>query len=863
MGRTVAKMRASGKSNAAGSTMSLAAQMLIRLRLLGFALVVAQTGTLACAEAPPSSDARFLSGLRQRRLFELAEKYAKGKLASPQIPPVQQADLTIELIRTLAQHAAFARPEDREALWKAARTTAADFVGKNKQHPRLVLIRVQDALTPLFQGELARQELEAGGLPAGGVDGAKAAIREASRLLETLSTELDREIPLRRRATLKEGDLTGDELFSLQHHVQHQLARAQRNLAQFYEAGSADRTAGVQQARETLDAALRQATDDPVLTANLRLDLAICQRLLGEFSDAEQLLKALAPPEIPISVRLPARAELIRLEIDRMRLAEAQKLVEEGRLIDGQASPELDLATLELCLAQLQAASTAKDKATIDKWQKLAAQQARLLTEQHGSYWGRRADQLLVRSLPAGAIESVELLARTADSLYLKGEFDQALAAYDQAADKAGRAGDDKTALELAYKAALVDEGRKEHARASERFCAAAVQFKAQPAAPTAHLRGVWNGAQQVRRDASYEKEYEKLLVELIDTWPASEPAQQARLWQGRLLESRHEWGKAAENYRQVPAESEHFAAAVAAAIGSTKQQLASLADKGSEAQDAARRALVYLRGVVLGRETRLPETWTDTHRAAALAAAEIVLDYLPGEAATAEELLKPALDAAGDAPPDWKTAAQAQLVLALAAQPARRRAAEEKLQAMSEASPAQLLDLLEGLSAVVTRSRPEVRRDMAALELATVALLAPQREKLDKSQARTLDRVHAEALAAANRREEALALFAALAKDNPLDGGIQEAYGELLLAGADKESVAKGLNQWRIVAARSKPRSGRWLKAKYSIALAQSKLGEKDDAAALLEYLLLTPPGLEGTPWKVRCEALFEECRR
>jgi hypothetical protein len=826
-------------------------------------LLCLTSGPAAFAQSPPSSDARFLAGLRQRRLFELAEKYCRDELAAQTIKPVEQADLTIELVRTLAQHAAFARPEERDSLWKADRTTAGEFIRKNDKHPRLILVRVQDALTPLFQGELSRQELEAGGSPPGGVDGAKALVREATRLLEALSSELDREIPIRRRATLKEGDLSGDELFSLQHHVQHQLARAQRNQGLLYEPKSVDRTSSLQQARETLQQALRQSTDDPALAAQMNLDLAVCQRLLGEYDECQQLLRGLEPPGIPTAVRLIARAETIRLAIDRQQLAAAQKLVQEGRLIDGEASAELDLATLELCLAQLQAAAAANDKTGIDKWQKLAAQQARLLTEQHGSYWGRRADQLLVRSLPQGSIGNAELLMRTADSLYLKGELDQATSAYDQAADKASRAGDDKTALELFYKAALVQEERKLHQDAAERFCARAVQFKAQPAAAAAHLRGVWNAAQEVRRDASYEQQYEKLLVELIDTWPASEPAQQARLWQGRLLESRQEWSKAAALYTSVPAESEHYSAAVAAAIPALRKELAALATGGKETQDAARRALAYLRGVVLGPQMRLPDMWNDAQRAAALAAAEIVLDYLPGDAVAAEELLKAGIESAGDAPPEWKTAAQAQLVLALASQPAKRRTAEQLLQEMSEASPAQLLDLLEGLSAVVSRSRPEVRRDMAALELAIVELLSPQRRKLDRTQQLTLDRVHAEALAAANRREEAIRLFAGLANENPLVGGIQEAYGDLLLAGQDKDSLAKGLAQWRIVASRSKPRTERWFKAKYSVALAQSKLGEKKEAAAHLEYLLLTPPGLDGTPWKVRCEALLEECRR
>jgi hypothetical protein len=817
----------------------------------------------AHAQAPPTADARFLAGLRQRRLFELAEKHCRDKLADQKIKPVEQAELTIEFVRTLAHHAAFARPDERDELWKQARSTAAGFIRTQAKNPRLILVRVQEALTPLARGELARQELEAGATPVGGIEAAKAAIRESTRLLEELSDELTREIPLRRRTALKEGDLSADELFSLQNIILHQLARARRNQALLYEPNSADRTSSLTQAKETLTSALSQTTDDSALAAQLRLDLAVSHRLLEEHDACRQLLGELEPPGIPTPVRLAARAEAIRLALDQRRLTEAQKRVEEGRLIDGQASPELDLASLEMCLAQLRAATLANDKVATAKWQNLAAQQARLLTDQHGSYWGRRADQLLLRSLPQGATGNAELLARTADSLYLKGEYDQAVAAYDQAAEKAGQAGDDKSALELAYKAALVQEERKLHRSAAERFCALAVQLKRQPQASAAHLRGIWNAAQEVRRDGAYEKEYEKLLVEQIDTWPESESAQQARLWRGRLYESRREWEKAAAAYTSVPAESEHFAAAVTAAARALKEDLATREPAKQETKDAARKAATYLRGVVLGRQKQLPEKWNDIQRTAALAAAEIVLDYLPGDAGQAEELLTAAIAGAEDAPPQWTSAAQAQLILALASQPAGRGRGEQLLKDMSQASPDQLLDLLVGLSAVASRSRPEARREIASLQLATVKLLAPQRQRLSKENQLALDRVEADALAAANRRDEALRLYERLAKENPSHGGIQEAYGDLLLAGGDKTSLMSAVAQWRVVVARSKPRTERWFKAKYSIALAQSKLGDKAAAAGVLEYTLRTPPGLEGTPWKVRYEALLEACRR
>ena len=140
-----------------------------------------------------------------------------------------QGDLAVELIRTYALHAANSPPDQREELWKLARSTAAEFQRQNPQHPRGILIRMQDALTLLAQGELARQELEAGA--ADPAESARKALREAAKLLTDLDKEIAREIPLRRRGQLKPEELTADELTSLQHNAIHQLARASRNLA--------------------------------------------------------------------------------------------------------------------------------------------------------------------------------------------------------------------------------------------------------------------------------------------------------------------------------------------------------------------------------------------------------------------------------------------------------------------------------------------------------------------------------------------------------------------------------------------------------------------------------------------------------
>src|SRR5687768_16758547 len=118
----------------------------------------------ASATAQQSLDLRFLEGLRQRQLFELATQYCADRLSRIAKDDAAQADLTVELVRTLATHAASLPAGEREPWWTRARVAAREFVSRSPEHPRLMLVRLQDALTPLAEGELSRQEHEAGAL---------------------------------------------------------------------------------------------------------------------------------------------------------------------------------------------------------------------------------------------------------------------------------------------------------------------------------------------------------------------------------------------------------------------------------------------------------------------------------------------------------------------------------------------------------------------------------------------------------------------------------------------------------------------------------------------------------------------------
>ena len=126
-------------------------------------------------------------------------------------------------------------------------------------------------------------------------------------------------IPLASRNTRQPDALTAVELSSLQQNVRYQLARALRNQALCYPAGSADRVAALTQTAKTLEQPLRILPADDPLVARIKIDQSVCHRLLGELGIAATTLNGLDTVDHPASIRLVARAELIRLLITSIK----------------------------------------------------------------------------------------------------------------------------------------------------------------------------------------------------------------------------------------------------------------------------------------------------------------------------------------------------------------------------------------------------------------------------------------------------------------------------------------------------------------------------------------------------------------
>lgn len=815
----------------------------------------------ASAALADARDVQLVAGLRDRRLFELAEKYCQDRLQTPAVDDVTKAELTAELLRTFALHAIHEPPAERARWFKQAHDTAAEFL--RSRPPRGVLVQLQEALTWLAEGELAAAEFRAGVIASGELDRALTPLRTASTALENLDKQLTKEIPLLRRRPLQPGELSADELFTLQQHVLHQWARVARIRGELYPAKSPDRIALVQQAQEILKTPLAQLVPEEPLADQVRLELAISERMLGNLQQASELLALLDQNSKAAELQLAARAERVRTALDARDLQTALQLQQQGRTVAGRASPELDLAWLETYIAAWQLATQQGNKADSQIWQDKAAAMAKFLQQAHGTYWGRRGDQLLVHAL-GGSVggAGVAVLARTADNFYRQGEFDQAAATYEKAADQALAGGDPVTGFELAFKGALVQQQRQLFADAARRLQAVSLKEPGHAQAPVAHLQAALYTAQEVRRNPQAADSYVALLQEHLKTWPEDESSAQAALWLGQWHTAQGQPREAFAGFAATPRSSAKMNEAVPAAAAAAQTWFAGLAESGKSPTAELPAVGAFFQQVLFNGGNRLPERWTPAHREAALALAELRLAYEPSSAAEVESLLSAALQSTTDPPAAWLQEASLQRVLALAVLPGREREAQAAIEQLAGASPQQLLAGVDRLSKIGATAPANLKTVVARLQLQTIALLDTRRNQLQPAERVTLDRVRAEALLLSGKRDDALKIYAQLAKDNADNGPIQEGYGDALLAGNDKPSLEQALDQWRRISARSKARTSRWCKAKYNIALAHFRLGDKPAAVQLLQYTLEAPPGLKDTGWEQAYRDLLKRCQ-
>jgi tetratricopeptide (TPR) repeat protein len=561
-------------------------------------------------------DEAFLAGLRARRLFALAESHCQRRSADQSLSVVERGELTVDWIRTLAEHARHSPAYNRESLLRRVHEVAAQFTTAHPEHSLVFLVRTQEALADAAAGELARLEADASPDPAAERTAARKLCRSAATRLEQLDRQLSEFLPQRFRRGKVADELSVEQLASLQHQIRLQAARAQRGLALAYDESSDDWLAALGRGLQLLEPSLRQLTPEMPLYAPLTLEAATQLRLLGRSDAARTMLARLTPvsqqpalpqpaPALSGSLAWAVLAEQLRTAVGQSRWPEAEQLAARSSPAAINAGDEANRAGTDTRIADRQAGAEgeadpakadwdfARFEALLARWRATTSaarggggevtairQQALALLDQieseHGAYWKHRGDLLLVSIGAATGTRDADLLGRTADSLLAQDRVDEALRTYDQAASAAAAEQDREKAFQWAYKAGLVQQRRERFEDAAERLRAASLAHPEHSQAPLAHLAALWNLAQSLRRTspptpaptaapptaapasetlvARTAERYGEWLADHCRRWPASPTSGDAQSWRGAWWEARGAWADASGAYRAVPA---------------------------------------------------------------------------------------------------------------------------------------------------------------------------------------------------------------------------------------------------------------------------------------------------------------------
>jgi hypothetical protein len=774
-------------------------------------LTVLIVAPLLSSAAADTTEQRYLTGLRERRLFELAESYCKRELAEAYTSRRRRAELTIELSRTVLERALYERPPERDESFAAAAKVLDEARFEGPDDPWRAPTAVQRGLVDLVQGELLREEAQALSAPEAAMTPARDLLRSAVADLRQAQTMVEEHLRAANRiapgAAAKPDEPTAAELVALKRHADYQLARAYRNQGESYPPRSADRAAALDQATKALEQLARSETTDE-LTWQARLDEVVCRRLLGDLDGAERMLGLIDKQSPPADTAERARAQRIRVRLDAALMDEAKKFITDADADAATAaSPEVRLAVLEWMLASSRAAAKANRPADATEWQNRAAALTRLIAERHSAYWARRAETLLAATAAAAPTGDVALLVKAAESFYQQGNLDRAVELYDRAFEKAREAKDDNAAMTVGFTAAAIERSRRRHDVAAVRLLKLVAALPDHARAPEAHLAAVYETADTLREataDGELLAGYSKLLEEHVRRWPLDPTATQAWHLLGLL---RRQQG--------------HKAEAAAALEKSLPQPLPATP---SPAVRGAAWAAVRL-------WAELPEDrWTRIFD---------VVGYLQ-------------TSAEGDAE---KASAEAWLVLA---EVGLGRYAEAESRAKKMAAPLSDDDasIVARLGELAEKRPLEVRPQISAVTLRMIEL----RRSSNAGAAPT--RAEAQALTIAGRTAEARKVWEAIAAASPRDASLQEEYAEFLLAQSDPDSAVVAAAKWREIERASAESSDRWYRARLGLARAYLQSGDKARAAQIIELTTALHPDLGGAAMKTKFEEVLREIR-
>ena len=839
------------------------------------------------------SNAKYFRELRRRGLFRLAESYCLERLSHEGLLPIERADLTLELARTLAEHANVVSDPEQTELYNRSQSTLTDFLKQDPENPRRLLLEVQRALLPANIGHARRWLAE---LRPHDAEARQQAVESLNSAVESLRKpeaqiveRLKKPLPAKGNA---DGQIRPWELKSLLAHVRFRLGESLLDLAHLYPAGSAERVARLVEAQKALKT-VAETPDDGDLLWMSRVAAVECSRLLGDpertLRDLDALEKLSPPPDIAD-----------RLVAERARVFMAQKKIADAATLLGQLEREqkplggeLGFLQMQLKIAEWQAGKAERDAKLPENIRnnlgskgpdRLPAQlllsledRAARLNREFGGYWGSRAD-LLIRQLSDTqqyGPELADLVAR-AQAAFNAGKSTEAVELYGQAAARAQTDGRAELAFQFGFTRASIEIKTQSWVDAAADLLELADQFPNNPKAAQAHLLAAFalGKSYDEKPSRARREEYARILEEHRKNHAGDPTAAEASWMLAELDERRGKYTESLELFKSIPRDHKRGPAAqvaVARIYERILDRLREISQPTGEWEDAA---VETLRKILPAVRESAP-AWELDQVEVAVRLARILLKKHPPQFDAADRLLVHAaktLAAPSPASPDAPQAvdlakrnelralARQLQVVSLAGQE-RFQEARTLLQQLSGTDPAELLTILDGIAPLETDDRRDPFHDLGALQLDAALKLNEHRSKLSAADQRRLDKCLAHAYIATGEVRQGLQIYEKLVQKNPRDKVLLTSYAELLVKCGSKECLTEAVAAWRKLEMLHEPGSQAWFPVRYELCQTLLLAKETIEADKLLKMTRLVYPKPESEAWQKKFAELEAKC--
>jgi len=849
------------------------------------------TCCLASSGYSDETHAKYFEQLRERGLFSLAEGQALSRLTSSKLTLADRTNFSIELSRTLTQHAGFVSDEQREELWERARSVIQDLLAEDRSNPRLLLLEGQRASVSVMEGDWLRAERQVRPFDEPLQRRARKAFTDAIEQLQAIEKRLSE--PTRDAGSKKiaSGSPTGFELRSLLHQTRWQLGQSFRNQAELAPSDSAERAANLSSAEQSLRRLIGVA-DEPLQT-RARILMVTCARLKGDLSRAMDMLTAVetSMPNPIDSIADEITAERGRILMELNRPTDVVELLMKSR---GQRRR----LTGELWFLQTSALITLRD-ITLEKEQETLAERLgeqvattiQRCEEQVGGFWSRRCRQLWDNAQTTRKYgPELDALMQKARMSFTGGRIDVALTEYLSAEAMAKKNGQTDLAMELGFTRASILLDQKQHESAASEFLRLATDYAGKERAADAHLLGAYalGRSYDEKKTVQRREAYTEALDRHLADFPHHSTVNDARFLKGQLEEQRLQASLALPLYLDVDPGHRRSLDAISGAARCYETILRRMIERHLPTDEFSREAIDRL-SKFLVRKGDSVDSWTDTDADVALRLASIVMlssshhsdiekkdrisdtglrKLLGMRQSTGFEKSAEWLDRVKvyvdrrKKDPDSETMVatmeQRMFPLQVVALAGCNEITEaEQLFKTLKVSPAVLLAVMDGLNQVASIKSVKDDATLAGLQLKVAERVNETQGDFTPAQRLQLDQSLSRAYIATNQTTKAMEILKRLADASSKDVDKQRALATQLSEMKDQGALSLSRQCWRRVEALTKPGTPEWMTARLESIRTSVQLNQLEEARKLLQVTKVLYPNLGGEPLAPQFEAV------